>query len=65
MVMPDLMRNRIDVGQLLVEFYHRRSSMGGKHKRRMLHALDRYGMDVCYVSPRADVFALIRRSVPV
>jgi len=39
-------------------------AVGGKPTRRMVHALNRYGMDVCYVSPRADVFTLIRRLVP-
>jgi hypothetical protein len=39
-------------------------AVGAKHPRRMVHALDYHGMDVCYVSPRAHVFTLIRRSVP-
>jgi len=39
-------------------------AVGLKHTRRMLYALDHYAMDVCSVSPRADVFTLIRRSVP-
>ncbi len=60
-VMLDLMRDRIEIGQILVEFHHRLSSIGVKNTRRMLHEFDDYGMDVCHVSPRADVFTLISR----
>jgi FkbM family methyltransferase len=63
-VMSDLIRDRIEIGQILVEFHHRLSSIGVKSTRRMLHEFDDYGMDVCHVSPRADVFTLISRSLP-
>lgn len=63
-VMLDLIRDRIEVGQILVEFHHRLSSIGVKSTRRMLHEFGHYGMDLCHVSPRADVFTLIRRTLP-
>jgi len=63
-VMADLMRDRIEVDQIVVEFHHRLSSIGVRSTRRVLGDLADYGLEVCYVSPRADVFTLIRRAVP-
>jgi len=59
-VLEDLVRERILVEQILVEFHHRFSSIGTAKTRRMLSMLEDYGMRICYVCPRIEVFTLVR-----
>jgi FkbM family methyltransferase len=59
-VLEDLVRERIPVEQILVEFHHRFSSIGTAKTRRMLSMLEDYGMRICYVCPRVEVFTLVR-----
>jgi FkbM family methyltransferase len=58
-VVNDLIKDHIEVGQILVEFHHRLSSVGVDKTRAVLSALDDYGMKICYVCPRMEVFTLI------
>jgi len=58
-VLRDLMKDNIGVGQLLVEFHHRLSCVGTYKTKAMLSSLHDYGMKICYVCPRAEVFTLI------
>jgi hypothetical protein len=59
-VLEDLIREKIPVRQLLVEFHHRLSSFGTGKTKRVLSMLKEYGMRVCYVCPRFEVFTLIQ-----
>jgi len=59
-VLKDLMKDKIEVGQILVEFHHRLSSVGIEKTRAALSALNDYGMKICYVCPRMEVLTLIR-----
>jgi FkbM family methyltransferase len=58
-VLTDVMRDNIDVGQILVEFHHRLSSVGVDKTRSVLSSLNDYGMKICYVCPRMEVLTLI------
>jgi FkbM family methyltransferase len=59
-VLNDLIKDHIEVGQLLVEFHHRLSAIGIDKTRAVLAALEDCGMKLCYVCPRKEVFTLIR-----
>jgi hypothetical protein len=52
--------SEIPVNQLLVEFHHRLSSLGTKKTSQALELLDQYGMKICYVCPRKEVFTFVR-----
>jgi FkbM family methyltransferase len=58
-ILEDLVREKIRVNQILVEFHHRLSSIGTKKTRDVLSLLNNYGMKVCYVCPRLQVFTLV------
>jgi FkbM family methyltransferase len=59
-VLQDLIRERIPVTQILVEFHHRLSSVGTRATRHTLSLLESYGMKIAYVCPRMEVFTLIQ-----
>jgi FkbM family methyltransferase len=59
-VLDDLVSEKIPVGQILVEFHHRLSSIGTERTRRSLALLEGYGMKICHICPRMEVFTLIR-----
>ncbi|HVS88352.1 MAG TPA: FkbM family methyltransferase [Candidatus Acidoferrum sp.] len=59
-VLQDLIEERIPVTQILVEFHHRLSSVGTRATRRMLSLLEDYGMRICHVCPRMEIFTLVR-----
>jgi FkbM family methyltransferase len=61
-VIADLVKEKIHVSQILVEFHHRLSSIGTKRTRRALSLLESLGLKICYVCPRMEVFTLIRDS---
>lgn len=58
-VLNDLIKDQIEVGQILVEFHHRLSSGGIEKTRAALSSLGDYGMKICYICPRMEVFTLI------
>jgi FkbM family methyltransferase len=58
--LSDLIKDNIEVGQILVEFHHRLSSVGIDKTRAALFALDDYGMKISYVCPRMEVLTLVR-----
>jgi len=59
-VLQDLIQERIPVTQILIEFHHRLSSVGTRATKRMLSLLEDYGMKVCHVCPRMEIFTLVR-----
>jgi FkbM family methyltransferase len=59
-VIEQIVREKIPVTQLLVEFHHRLSSLGTDKTRAALAQLAEYGMKISYVCPRKEVFALVR-----
>jgi FkbM family methyltransferase len=58
-VLADLIREKIRVGQILVEFHHRLSSTGIEKTRSAISALNEYGMRICYICPRMEVFTFV------
>ena len=60
-VIEDIVSSEIPVNQLLVEFHHRLSSVGTKKTGQALALLDQYGMKICYVCPRKEVFTFVRK----
>jgi len=58
-VIEEIVREKIPVKQLLVEFHHRLSSVGTHKTRRALALLEGYGMKTSYVCPRREVFTLV------
>lgn len=61
-VIDDLMRDNIEIGQLLIEFHHRLSSTGTQKTRVALSALNAYGMKIAHVCSRMQIFTLVRSS---
>lgn len=59
-VIEEIVRRRIPVTQILVEFHHRLSSIGTHRTREALVLLESYGMKISYVCPRKEVFTLVR-----
>jgi FkbM family methyltransferase len=59
-VIEDIVRERIPVQQLLVEFHHRLPSLGTEKTRRSLSLLQGYGMRIGYVCPRVEIFTLMK-----
>ena len=59
-VLQDLVAQEIPVGQILVEFHHRLSSIGTSKTKHTLALLEGYGMKIGYVCPRMEVFTLVR-----
>ena len=59
-VIDDLVRERIPVQQLLVEFHHRLSCVGTGKTKRALSLLEAYGLKIGYICPRMEVFTLLR-----
>jgi len=59
-VIADLVREKIPVSQVLVEFHHRLSSIGTRETRQALSMLESLGLKICYVCPRMEVFTLVR-----
>jgi FkbM family methyltransferase len=59
-VIEDIVKGRIPVQQLLVEFHHRLSSIGTGKTRRALALLESHGMKITYICPRIEVFTLVR-----
>jgi len=59
-VIEDLVKERIPVQQILIEFHHRLSSIGTGKTRRVLSLLHEYGMRICYICSRMEIFTLLR-----
>lgn len=59
-VLEDLVRERISVRQLLIEFHHRFSNVGTGRTREALARLEGYGFKVCHVCPRIQVLTMMR-----
>jgi hypothetical protein len=58
-VIEEIVRERISVGQILVEFHHRLSSLGTGKTRDALALLQGYGMKISHVCSRKEVFTLV------
>ncbi len=63
-VLRDLVKQKIPVSQILVEFHHRVSSIGTGETKRTLALLESYGMKIAYVCPRIEVFTLVQGLEP-
>lgn len=59
-ILSDLIQQRINIRQILVEFHHRLSSMGVHQTKSIISALNEYGMDISYICPRLEIFTLFR-----
>jgi FkbM family methyltransferase len=59
-VIEEIVREKIPVTQLLVEFHHRLSSVGTDKTRTAIAQLEKYGMKISYVCPRKEVFTFIQ-----
>jgi FkbM family methyltransferase len=59
-VIEEIIREKIPVGQLLVEFHHRLSSVGTGKTKRALALLEQHGMSISYVCPRKEVFTFVQ-----
>jgi FkbM family methyltransferase len=59
-VIEEIVREKIPVAQLVVEFHHRLSSVGTNKTRKALAQLESYGMRISYVCPRREVFTFVQ-----
>jgi FkbM family methyltransferase len=58
-VIEDLIRSRVPIGQLLVEFHHRFPTVGTRKTKDAIRLLKRHGFRIFWVSPKCREFALI------
>jgi FkbM family methyltransferase len=63
-ILKDMVHANIRVGQLLVEFHHRLSTVGTARTREAIELLTRWGMKTSYVCSRAEVFTFTDRLQP-
>jgi hypothetical protein len=61
-ILEDMVRANIQVGQLLIEFHHRLSTIGILQTKQAITMLNRWGMTTTHVCQRAEVFSFTRRS---
>lgn len=59
-VVEEIVREKIQVAQLLIEFHHRLSSLGTAKTRKTLALLEGHGMRILSVCPRKEIFTLVR-----
>lgn len=59
-VIEEIVRGKIPVTQLLIEFHHRLSSVGTSKTRSALALLESYGMKISAICPRKEVFTLVQ-----
>jgi FkbM family methyltransferase len=59
-VIEEIVREKIPVTQLLVEFHHRLSSVGTDKTKTALAQLEKHGMKISYVCPRKEVFTFVQ-----
>jgi FkbM family methyltransferase len=59
-VIEDILSSEIPITQLLVEFHHRLSSVGTEKTSQSLALLSQYGMKICHVCPRKEIFTFVR-----
>jgi hypothetical protein len=59
-VIEDIVREKIPVKQMLVEFHHRLSSVGTEKTRKALTQLMDSGMKISYVCPRKEIFTFVQ-----
>jgi FkbM family methyltransferase len=59
-VIEEVVREKIPVAQLVVEFHHRLSSVGTNKTRKALAQLEGYGMRISHVCPRREVFTFVQ-----
>lgn len=58
-VIEQIIREKILIKQLLVEFHHRLSSVGTNKTKAAIAQLEKYGMKISYVCPRKEVFTFV------
>ncbi|MGB2593194.1 MAG: FkbM family methyltransferase [Candidatus Acidiferrum sp.] len=59
-VIEEVVREKIPVTQLLLEFHHRLSSLGTGKTKRALSLLNARGMKISSVCPRKEIFTLVQ-----
>jgi len=59
-IIDDIVKQKLEVGQIAVEFHHRLSGVGASKTRKAIADLCEYGMRTCYICPRFEVFTLVR-----
>ena len=59
-VVENLVREKIPVRQILVEFHHRLSSIGVGKTRRAIALLREYGMKIAHICLRTEVFTFLK-----
>jgi FkbM family methyltransferase len=61
-VLADLIKDNIEVTQIVVEFHHRLSGFGAAKTKDIIAMLSEYGLKVSYVCPRMEVMTLVREA---
>jgi FkbM family methyltransferase len=59
-VIEEIVREKIPVSQLLVEFHHRLSSVGTEKTRTAIAQLEKCGMKISHICPRKEVFTFAK-----
>jgi FkbM family methyltransferase len=59
-VIEEIVSERIPIGQLLVEFHHRLTSVGTGKTRKALALLERHGMRISYICPQREIFTFVQ-----
>ncbi len=59
-VIDYIVRNKIEIKQLLVEFHHRLDKIGIKKSKKAIHLLNSIGYKVFHVSPNGEEYSFIK-----
>ncbi|MHB8499878.1 MAG: FkbM family methyltransferase [Candidatus Acidiferrales bacterium] len=59
-VIEQIVREKIQVAQLLVEFHHRLCSLGTDKTRKALALLEEHGLRISSVCPRKEIFTFVQ-----
>lgn len=60
-VLHDVLQNRVEIGQLLVEFHHNFRTISFERTASTINALKRAGFRILHISPRTYEMSFIRR----
>ncbi|MGB2622499.1 MAG: FkbM family methyltransferase [Candidatus Acidiferrum sp.] len=59
-VIEEILRERIHIKQLLIEFHHRLTSLGTEKTRKALALLEKRGLRISAVCARKEIFTLVQ-----
>jgi FkbM family methyltransferase len=59
-VIEEILSEKIQIKQLLIEFHHRLTSLGTQKTKQALALLEKCGLRISFVCPRKEIFTLVQ-----